>query len=332
VGVTRKLPWQVWAALGTVYLVWGSTYFAIRITVRTLPPVSAASARFLVAGTILIALAAAGGQLRAVSWRGVGLAAVPGVLLGACGNGLVMLGERTVESSVAALIIALAPLLMALMTMGLDRRLASRRALWGLLLGFAGLILLLRPQPGAQIDPRGALTVLGATVAWAAGSVFAGRRPTGMGAAATSGFQMLAAGLALAVAAAAFREPAPVLDAAAVPALWALAYLVVFGSLIGFSAYSWLLSRAPLSLVSTYAYVNPVVAIALGVTFLRESFGVPELLASAVIVGGVGLIVSSPQRAAKEGYSRASEAAPPRPSEDRGGGRGPEPASSRAVR
>ena len=348
--MTRKLGWQVWAALGTVYVLWGSTYFAIRILVRALPPMYAGAARFMAAGAILIAIAAVTGQLRGISWRAVGLAAVPGVLLVAGGNGLVMLGERSVESSIAALIVALSPLLMAVMTMGLDRRLASGRAVAGLLLGLAGLVLLVRPQPGGHIDMAGAVTVIIATVAWAAGSVFAGRRPTGMAPVATSGFQMLTGGAALALAGLALREPAPVLSAAAVPSLWALLYLLVFGSLIGFSAYSWLLGRAPISLVSTYAYVNPVVAIALGVLFLQERFGVGELVASAVILAGVALIVSAPKPAAKAGeqdwgsprnrrfrgvkagYSRASAGAAPPPSPSTGGGRAPGPSSSRAAR
>jgi drug/metabolite transporter (DMT)-like permease len=330
--VTRRLPWQVWAALAIVYVVWGSTYFAIRIVVRALPPLYSAGARFAVAGLILLAIAAATRSLRGVSWRGVLYAAVPGVLLTAGGNGAVMLAERTLESSIAALIVALAPVLMAVMTMALDRRLVRPRAGIGLALGFIGLVLLIRPQPGGHVDLTGAAIMLLATVSWAAGSVFAARNPTGMSAPATSGFQMLLGGAALALGGLLFREPIPTsLAPSAYPSAWALLYLVVFGSLVGFSAYSWLLSRAPISLVSTYAYVNPVVAIGLGVLFLQEQFGLGEVIASAVILAGVALIVSAPQRP-KEGYSRASEAAAPRPSPGTGGARGQEPSASRAAR
>lgn len=330
--VTHKLPWQVWAALGTVYVVWGSTYFAIRIVVRGLPPLYSASARFVVAGAILLGIAAATRRLGGVSWRGVLNAAVPGVLLTAGGNGAVTLAERTLASSIAALIVALAPLLMAVMTMGLDRRLVRPRAALGLALGFIGLVLLIRPQPGGHVDLTGAAIMLLATLSWAAGSVFAARRPTGMSAPATSGFQMLLGGVALAVGGALFREPIPTsLPVSAYPSAWALLYLVVFGSLVGFSAYSWLLGRAPISVVSTYAYVNPVVAIALGVVFLQEQFGLGELVASAVILAGVALIVSAPQRPREE-YSRASAAAAPRPSRGTGEGHGREPSASRAAR
>lgn len=296
--MTRRLPWQVWAALAIVYVVWGSTYFAIRIVVRALPPLYSAGARFVVAGLILLAIAAATRSLRGVTWRGVLYAAVPGILLTAGGNGAVMLAERTLESSIAALIVALAPVLMAVMTMALDRRLVRARAAFGLALGFIGLVLLIRPQPGGHVDLTGAAIMLLATVSWAAGSVFAARRPTGMSAPATSGFQMLLGGGALALGGLLFQEPIPTsLPPSAYPSAWALLYLVVFGSLVGFSAYSWLLSRAPISLVSTYAYVNPVVAIALGVLFLQEQFGLGEVVASAVILAGVALIVSAPPRA-----------------------------------
>lgn len=330
--MTRRFPWQVWGALAVVYVVWGSTYFAIRIVVRELPPLYSAGARFAVAGLVLLAIAAATRSLRGVTLRGVLLAAVPGVLLTAGGNGAVMLAERTLESSIAALIVALAPVLMAVMTMALDRRLVRSRAALGLALGFIGLVLLIRPQPGGHVDLTGAAIMLVATVSWAAGSVFAARRPTGMSAPATSGFQMLLGGAALALGGLLFREPIPTsLPPVAYPSAWALLYLLVFGSLVGFSAYSWLLSRAPISLVSTYAYVNPVVAIALGVLFLQESFGLGELVASAVILAGVALIVSAPQRS-RAGYSRASEAAAPRPSPGTGAGPGQEPSASRAAR
>jgi drug/metabolite transporter (DMT)-like permease len=330
--VTRKLPWQVWAALAIVYVVWGSTYFAIRIVVRSLPPLYSAGARFAVAGLILLAIAAATRGLHGVTWRGVLYAAVPGVLLTAGGNGAVMLAERTLESSIAALIVALAPVLMAIMTMGLDRRLVRPRAAVGLALGFIGLVLLIRPQPGGHVDLTGAAIMLLATVSWAAGSVFAARKPTGMSAPATAGFQMLLGGAALALGGLLFQEPIPTsLPASAYPSAWALLYLVVFGSLVGFSAYSWLLSRAPISLVSTYAYVNPVVAIALGVLFLQEGFGMGEVIASAIILAGVALIVSAPQRP-KEEYFRASAAAAPQPSPSTGGGHAQEPSASRAAR
>lgn len=347
--MTRRLPWQVWAALAIVYVVWGSTYFAIRIVVRELPPLYSAGGRFALAGLIVLAIGAATRSLKGVTWRGVLYAAVPGVLLTAGGNGAVMLAERTLESSFAALIVALAPILMAVMTMGLDRRIVGRRAALGLALGFGGLVLLIRPQPGGHVDLTGASIMLLATTSWAAGSVFAARRPTGMSAPATAGFQMLLGGVALAIGGLAFQERIPAsLPPSAYPSAWALLYLVVFGSLVGFSAYSWLLSRAPISLVSTYAYVNPVVAIGLGVVFLQEQFGIGELIASAVILLGVALIVSSPPRHAgrwageagsegtlgdaREEYSRASGAAAPTPSPGTSAGPGPEPAGSRAVR
>lgn len=302
------LGWQVWAALGLVYVVWGSTYLAIRIAVRALPPLYSASARFLVAGLLMLGIAALRREWRTVSRRGIVLAAVPGVLLVAGGNGSVMIAEQTLQSSLAALIVASSPLLMALMTMVLDRRLVSLRAGAGLLLGFGGLALLLHPQPGGHVPPGAALMMLLAAVLWAAGSVFAGRRGSaGMSASATSGFQMLSGAIALAIVGAAAREPIPTaLDSSMASSLWALLYLVVIGALVGYTAYSWLLSRAPISIVSTYAYVNPIVAIALGVLLLQEPFGAMEAIASAVILGGVALIVSAPRPAARAVEAKAA--------------------------
>ncbi|HEX6487638.1 MAG TPA: EamA family transporter [Candidatus Dormibacteraeota bacterium] len=291
---SNRLDWRVWTALGTVYLVWGSTYLAIRIVDRGLPPLYSAAARFLLAGALLLALAALSGGLRGVSWRGIGLAAVPGVLLITFGNGAVMLAERTLQSSLAALIVALSPLVMALIVMALDRRLVAARAGAGLLIGFAGLVLLVRPQPGSHVDLVGTGIIIAGTVAWAAGSVFAGKRPTGMAPLATSAFQMLVGGAVLAVVAPLSGEQLPTsLAPSAVPSLWALVYLLAIGAVVGYTAYSWLLSRAPLSIVSTYAYVNPVVAIALGVLLLNEQFSLGEAIASVVILAGVALIVSA---------------------------------------
>jgi drug/metabolite transporter (DMT)-like permease len=144
--------------------------------------------------------------------------------------------------------------------------------------------------------------MLAAAVLWAAGSVFAGRRGSaGMGGSAVSGFQMLAGAAVLGIVGAVSREHVPTaLGAAAVPSLWALLYLILVGAVVGYTAYSWLLSRAPISIVSTYAYVNPVVAIALGVVILNEQLGWVEVVASAVILAGVALIVSAPRSATRK--------------------------------
>jgi drug/metabolite transporter (DMT)-like permease len=237
-----------------------------------------------------------------VSWKGIALAAVPGVLLMAGGNGAVSIAEQTLQSSVAALIVASSALLMAVMTMILDRRLVSARVGAGLVLGFGGLVLLLHPQPGGHVPLGGGLVMLLAAVLWAAGSVFAGRYGSNhMSAAATSAFQMLSGGAALALGGVMFGERLPTgFGPETTPSLLALAYLVLIGALVGFTAYSWLLSHAPLSIVSTYAYVNPVVAIALGVLLLQEQLGWLELVASAVIVAGVALIVSAPRPAPRK--------------------------------
>jgi drug/metabolite transporter (DMT)-like permease len=296
---STPLRWQVWAVLGIVYVVWGSTYLAIRIAVRTLPPLLSASGRFLVAGLLLLALAAARRELRSFSWKGVALAAVPGLLLVAGGNGGVMIAEQTLPSAYAALIVASSPLAMAVIEMILDRRLVAPRVGLGLLVGFAGLALLLRPAAGSPLPLRGAAIVLGGSILWAAGSVFAGRRGSGLTASANSAFQMLSGGVALGLIGLLAHERFPAAATPGLgPAIEAMAYLVVFGALLGYTAYSWLLREAPISIVSTYAYVNPVVAIVLGVLVLGEPFGGVQLAAAAVILAGVALIASSPRRPA----------------------------------
>jgi drug/metabolite transporter (DMT)-like permease len=292
-------PVAVWAALATIYVVWGSTYLGIMVAIETMPPLLMSAARFLVAGAILYWFAVRRGDRRgdrptARHWLA---AAIVGGALLLGGNGGVALSELRIDSGVAALLVATIPLWMAL----LDRVLNGRRLAWtgvlGLVVGLAGVALLVGPS-GGSIDLVGALLALGAALAWAWGSLYARDASLPARPLVGAGMQMLAGGALLAVVGAAAGELDDVeLGAVSARSLVAVVYLVFVGSVIAYSAYVWLLKNAPTALVSTYAYVNPVVAVALGALFLSEPVTPKMLLAGLAIVASVALIVTSQTRA-----------------------------------
>jgi drug/metabolite transporter (DMT)-like permease len=304
---------MVWIALGIVYLVWGSTYFAIAIMVQTLPPLLAAGVRFLLAGLVLAAWVAARrpGGLRLTRRQTAG-AALVGVLLLACGNGLVSLGERTVPSGLAALIVASVPLWIVLLRLAARDR-VGRDVIIGVTVGIVGVGVLVVPGGlSGQTDPLGLLMLVGATLAWATGTFASPRLEMPRDAFASTAVQMIAAGLALLVVGPLVGER---FDAAVVStsSLLAFGYLVAFGSLVAFSAYTWLLQNASVSLVSTYAYVNPVVAVFLGTVFLSEPITPTMIAGAALILAAVAFILSRTSATA----SRDRETAGPIPAPPR---------------
>ena len=283
---------NVWLALGTVYVVWGSTYLAIAVAVQTLPPLFYSGIRFGLAGLLLAAwLAFRRVDLR-ISRRELGGAAVVGTLMLAGGNGLVNIGERTVPSGVAALIVASIPLWIVLYRLIAGER-VGRGLLAGVLLGLVGVAILVVPGGlNGTIDPVGALVLFGATLSWALGTFLSPRLSTPRNALVSTVYQMVTGGIVLVVVALGTGELAHVDPAAiSVRSLVAFGYLVVFGSLIAYSAYTWLLQNAPVSLVSTYAFVNPVVAVVLGALILVEPITPTIVLGAAVIVVAVAFIV-----------------------------------------
>jgi drug/metabolite transporter (DMT)-like permease len=283
---------NVWLALGTVYLVWGSTYLAIAIAVQTLPPLFYSGIRFGLAGLILAGwLALRRVDLR-VSRRELAGAAIVGTLMLAIANGLVNVAERTVPSGIAALIVASIPLWIVVYRMVAGER-VGRDLLAGVFLGLIGVAILVVPGGlNGTIDPLGAILLFIATLSWALGTFLSPRLATPRNALVSTAYQMLAGGLVLIVIGAATGEIAHVDPSTfSLRSLVALAYLVSFGSLIAFSAYTWLLQNAPVSLVSTYAFVNPVVAVVLGALVLAESITMNVLIGAAVIVVAVAFIV-----------------------------------------
>jgi drug/metabolite transporter (DMT)-like permease len=293
--LTPASPVRVAIALVTVYLVWGSTYLAIRIVVESIPPLTGSAVRFLIAGSLLYAASirtgdAAGDRPGRLEWRD---AAIIGGLLLAGGNGLLAIGEQTVPSGIAALIIATLPLWVAILGRAFFGVVLTRTIVVGTIIGFAGVAVLVWPTGGSGgLDPFGVAVVLLSPVFWATGSLFSRnahvpRRPL-----VGTAMQMLAGSAILFLLALVTGDLFRVHAAEITPAsLAAVAYLILVGSLVGYTAYVWLLRVAPISLVATYAFVNPVIAVLLGWLVLAEPLAPRTLAAGAIIVVAVAVIV-----------------------------------------
>ncbi|MBX3743887.1 MAG: EamA family transporter [Verrucomicrobiae bacterium] len=282
-------PPLVWGALFIVYVVWGSTYLAIKVAIETMPPLLMAGARFAIAGGLLYGLLRLQGRRLGglVPWRNAFLV---GTALLAGGNGGVSWAEQTVPSGIAALVIGSVPLWFALVDWVRPGGTAPSRRTWtGIALGFAGLGILGAPAVAGQpVDPAGFAVLLVACVFWASGSIYSRHTPNPGSPWLTVGAQMLCGGLVLLVASAVSGEAAT-FDWRGVSArsFWALVYLIVAGSWIGFSAYIWLLRATTPARVSSYAYVNPVVAVLLGWAVLGEPLTPRIGIAATVILTGV---------------------------------------------
>lgn len=292
-------PVALWGAMLILYLVWGSTYLFIAISVQTIPPFVMASVRFLISGGILLGWIALRqrGALRSLTRRELRDSAIVGALLLGGGMGLVAWGELTAPSSIAALLIAMMPVWVAL----LGRIFLGERLPWitaaGIALGFAGVVILVWPgdlsTAGAEPAAIGALIL--SPICWATGSLYAAHRarlPRNPSLA--TSLQMLFGSLTLAVMALLTGElvgfdPASISTASAI----SFVYLTLVGSLIAYSAFVWLLRVAPLPLVATYAYVNPAVAVVLGALVLDETLTPRALLAGGIIVAAVAIIVTT---------------------------------------
>jgi drug/metabolite transporter (DMT)-like permease len=280
-------------ALGIVYVVWGSTYLAIAVADRTLPPLLMLAVRFALAGGLLYAWSAWRGDVAAArpGRREWAAAAIVGGLLLFVDTGGVAWAEQRVASGLTALLIATVPLFTALLDRTVFGVRLSPGALAGIAAGLLGVALLVGQS--AHIDPVGAAVILAAALAWAAGSAYARIALLPKAPFLSAAMQMLCAAALLAVTGAAMGEVGRVHPSAiSAASAAAFVYLVVFGSIVAFTAYGWLLrSGAPSVLVSTYAYVNPAVAVLLGWVLAGEAVGGRELAAGAVILSSVGMLV-----------------------------------------
>jgi drug/metabolite transporter (DMT)-like permease len=291
-------PLMIAVALGIVYVVWGSTYLGIRVMVRHLPPMASASWRYLVAGIILAAiLMLRGGPSRLrVTRRELLGCAVLGLLLPALGNGGVTLGESEgAPSGIAALLVAAVPLwVIVYRSLAGDR--PGIRTTLGVLLGFGGMIMLVT-STGLNGDVKlgATVTIMVAAMFWSFGSWSAPRLRLPQDAFVTTVYEMLfGAGWLIIIAAIRGEHLLP--TSAPVESWIAWGYLVTFGSVVAFTAYVWVLSVAPISLVATYAYVNPVVAVFLGWLILSEAVTVPILVGGVVVVVAVAIVVAAERR------------------------------------
>jgi len=297
-------PTLIWTALAAVYVIWGTTYLAIRVADETLPSLLSAGVRFLVAGSVLYAFAVrrgdtVGDRPGPAQWRS---AALVGLGLVAGGNGMVVLAERTVPSGLMSLVIALVPLWMAL----IDRMLLRHRVGWmttaGLILGFGGAALLIGSSVTDSAAPLSGLIVgVFASLSWTSASLYSRNAPLPKRPLVGAGMEMMIGGVVCLVLGI-FRGEAGQLHVAAFSraSLLALLYLITIGSWVGYTSYVWLLRNARTSLVSTYAYVNPVVAVFLGWLILDEAITVRTLVAGAVIVIAVAVIISTGGTARRE--------------------------------
>ena len=289
---------KVAAALLAVYIIWGSTYLGIRVVVETIPPFLSAGFRFLLAGGIIYLIARMRGAAAPTKaqWKP---AAIAGGLLLVGGNGLVSWAEQSVHSQYAALIIAVVPLFVVLFEWVWGRKVPSRGVVLGVALGIAGVALLIDPsRVGADaIDPAGAAALLAASAIWSVGTLYSSRakmpEPPLLG----IGMQMTAGGALLVVTGLALGEASRfTLSGVSERSAIAFVYLVFIGALIGFTAYLWLVRKVPPALATTYAFVNPIIAIILGALILSEPATPRTLLAGAVIIGAVAIITQAKAR------------------------------------
>jgi drug/metabolite transporter (DMT)-like permease len=283
-----------WAALVVVYVVWGSTYLAIRVGVRDLPPLTMAGVRYLVAGLLLYPIAArTGGPIERRAdkpgrnqWLA---AALVGLLLLVVGNGGLSVGEQSLDSGFAAVLVATVPLWMVLFAWPIDRTRPTRRSMIGLAIGLTG-VAVLAGADSSSGHLANATVVLGASAAWGLGSVLAHHLALPRRALVAAAAEMIAGGALLLIAAAIHGDYGRIHWSQVPTSGWmALVYLVGPGSVLAFTAYGYALSHLPLATVSTYAYVNPVVAVLLGVTILGEPLTSIELIGTSLIVASVML-------------------------------------------
>jgi drug/metabolite transporter (DMT)-like permease len=332
------------AALVVVYIAWGSTFVAMRVAVRSLPPLTMSGVRFLAAGALLYCWCRwqrhrhpeAG--WRAPTRREWGASAVLGIALPAAGTGGAAWAEQKIPAGTAALLLASVPVWMIITSRVVDNERITFLTAGGLVLGLAGVGVLVNPLAGGSPDLLPSAVALGGALFWGCGSVYAKRAPHPAQPLLASGMEMICAGVALCLIGAAGGElgrihPASLISASGL----ALGYLIIFGSLLGYSTYEWLLHHASSQLAGTYAFVSPLVAVTLGWWLLGEKVTGHTLLAAAAIAVGVALIMLHPRKPEstqdKEGdQPRTPPVAQPPAASSRQRGRAPKGSAPRPTR
>jgi drug/metabolite transporter (DMT)-like permease len=297
---TNHQPWKTWLAFAIIYVVWGSTFLAIRIGVHEVPPLVLAAMRFSAAGLALYVWMIARGEPSptARQWGAASLIAIPYFVMD---YGLVFWAERRVPSGITAVMLATIPVFIALTEIVVlkTQKLTARLAL-ALLIGCGGVAVLMSRSlslGGAPIDRLGALGLIVASLSWSVSSAFVTRLPLPPSKTMSSGVQMLAGGVFLAIAAGAFGEFRDFHPAAVSRAAWlSLAYLTVAGSIVAFTAYTWLIYHQSPTKVGTYAYVNPVIAVLVGYFLGGEALGPRTIAGAACILVSVIVITTTPAK------------------------------------
>jgi drug/metabolite transporter (DMT)-like permease len=291
------------AALAVVYIAWGSTFVAMRVAVRSLPPLTMSGVRFLAAGLLLYCWCLwqrhrhPDAGWRAPTRREWRASAILGIALPAAGTGGAAWAEQKIPAGTAALLLATVPVWMIITSRIADAERISVLTAGGLVLGLAGVAVLINPLAGASPDLLPSAVALGGALFWGCGSVYAKRAPHPGQPLLASGMEMICAGVTLCVVGAAGGELGRISTASLVsPSGLALGYLIIFGSLLGYSTYEWLLHHASSRLAGTYAFVSPLVAVILGWWLLGEQVSGRTLLAAAAIAAGVALIMLHPRR------------------------------------
>ncbi len=283
---------KIWLALLALYIVWGSTYLGIKVAIETIPPFFHASIRFLVSGIILVVWQRSAGQVMPTRKQWISTAII-GTLLLLGGNGLVSWAEQFIPSGVAALIIGSVPMFLvvaeALRPNGVK---PTWQAIVGLLIGFVGIFILVGPSEisgsDTKLNPFGVIALLGACLAWASGSIYSKTADLPKSSLMNTGAQMLMGSISLLIVSLLTGElNGWDITAVSARSLYGLLYLITAGSLIGFVSYGWLLQNAPISLVATYAYVNPIVAVLLGNWIGDEPLEPRIWVAAGIIIGSV---------------------------------------------
>jgi drug/metabolite transporter (DMT)-like permease len=309
----------VWTAILILYVVWGSTYLGIRVAVVTIPPFVMGAVRFGIAG--LVVLAAVAIARRGAFVRPTGRELRDCAFIGTCfmfgGMGLVSWGEQTVPSGITGVLIAMMPVWVAVYGRVFFRERLPALAIVGIVIGMVGVVVLVGQGVAVEgsLDPAGIAALVLSPMIWAAGSTFAAKRarlPSDPFLA--TGLEMLSGSVVLAVAAVLSGELASFRPAdVSANAVLATAYLTVVGSLVAFTAFVWVIRHAPLPLVTTYAFVNPVIAVFLGWLLLHEAVGPVQLIAGAIIVAGVALIIVARSRMTGAAAPMAATDNPPSP-------------------
>ena len=298
----ERMKTKIWIALLALYIVWGSTYLAIRFAVETIPPFLSAGMRFLASGAILLIWRRAAGDALPTKrqWRST---AIVGIFLLLGGNGILSFAEKRIDSGIAALLVGTAPLWLVLLEAVRSKIKPNWQAILGLIVGFGGIFLLIGPAEIVNGNPEfdmlgiGAVTL--AAFLWSLGSIYSRSADLPSSSLMTTGAEMLTGGFTILMVSGLMGEWNGFKFAEVAFNSWlGLLYLITVGSLIGFVSYVWLLKNAPVSLVATYAYVNPLVAVFLGAWLADETLNARILVAGLIIIGS-GVLINQTKRKPK---------------------------------